>query len=201
MRRARGQMKGPFAFPVLPLLVALAACGGQADAVPAAPAPAQAPAPASAPAPATAASPAPGPAGAAIAPVDEATCATAPLRVRVVGVRQETADSIRVELTLANLAPPAGWTPGSPAAASVRAAVAALEGLSMVSADGRRRMFTLRDSTGQRVGAAVPAPVPGAPATFWVMFPAAEGPVSLFLPGFEPLSGLAVVPLAARSEP
>jgi hypothetical protein len=191
MERARGQLKGPLAFA---LLVVLAACGRPADAVPAAPPRA----PASGPVPA----PAPGPAAvAAVTPVPEATSATAPLRVRVAGVRQETTDSIRVELTLANLAPAADWTPGSRAAASVQAAVEALEGLSMVSADGRRRMFPLRDSTGQRVGSAVSAPAPGAPETFWAMFPGAEGPVSVFLPGFEPLSGLAVAPLPARPEP
>jgi hypothetical protein len=190
MRRARGQLKGPFAFA---LLVVLAACGRQADAVPAAPASSQAPAPAAPAAPA----PPPG----ASRPVTEATCATAPLGVRVAGVRRETADSIRVELILANLAPAGDWTPGSPAAASVRAAVEALEGLSMLSADGRRRMFALRGSTGQRVGSAVSAPAPGRPETFWVVFPAAEGPVSLLLPGFEPLSGLAVAPLPGRSEP
>ena len=89
-------------------------------------------------------------------PVTEATCATAPLGVRVVAVRRETADSIRVELTLANLAPAGAWTPGSPAAASVQAAVEALEGLSLLSADGRRRMFALRGSTGQRVGSRGP---------------------------------------------
>ena len=106
-----------------------------------------------------------------------------------------------MELTLANLAPAGAWTPGSPAAASVQAAVEALEGLSLLSADGRRRLFALRGSTGQRVGSAVPAPAPGRPETFWVVFPAAEGPVSLLLPGFAPLSGLAVAPLPNRSEP
>jgi hypothetical protein len=193
MGRARGQLKGALAFALFGVPVVLAACGRPADPVPAAPA--------RAPAPAPAASPAPGPAADAVTPVAEATCVTAPLRVRVVGIRRETADSIRVELTLANLAPAAGWTPGSPAALAVQAAVDVLEGLSMLSADGRRRMFALRDSTGQRVGPAPSAPAPGASGTFWVTFPAAEGPVSLLLPGFEPLSGLAVAPLPLRSEP
>jgi len=194
MRRARGHMKGPLTFA---LLIVLAACGRPADAVPAAPASSQAPAPAAPPAPPPSA---PAPSGAS-RPVTEATCATAPLGVRVVAVRRETVDSIRVELTLANLAPAGAWTPGSPAAASVQAAVEALEGLSLLSADGRRRLFALRGSTGQRVGSAVSAPAPGRPGTFWVVFPAAEGPVSLLLPGFAPLSGLAVAPLPNRSEP
>ena len=185
-------LKGPFAFAGL---VVLAACGRPADAVPAAPASSQAPAvPAAAP---DRRRRRPG----ASRPVTEATCATAPLGVRVVAVRRESADSIRVELTLANLAPAGAWTPGSPAAASVQAAVEALEGLSLLSADGRRRLFALRGSTGQRVGSAVSAPAPGRPETFWVVFPAAEGPVSLLLPGFAPLSGLAVAPLPGRSEP
>ena len=42
-----------------------------------------------------------------------------------------------------------------------------------------------------------PAPAPGNPATFWAVFPAADGPVSLLLPGFAPLSGLAVASLPA----
>jgi hypothetical protein len=193
MRRARGQLKGPFAFA---LLLVLAACGRPADAVPAVPVSSRAPAQAATTTPA-----APAPPPGAAKPVTEATCATAPLGVRVAGVRRETADSIRVELILANLATAGDWTPGSPAAASVQAAVEALEGLSMLSADGRRRLFALRDSTGQRVGSAVAAPAPGRPETFWVVFPAADGPVSLLLPGFEPLSGLAVAPLPSRVAP
>jgi len=191
MRRARGPMKGPLTFA---LLIVLGACGRPADAVPAAPASSQAPVPAAPPVSPPAQS-------SASRPRTEATCATAPLGVRVIAVRRETVDSIRVELTLANLAPAGAWTPGSPAAASVQAAVEALEGLSLLSADGRRRLFALRGSTGQRVGSAVSAPAPGRPETFWVVFPAAEGPVSLLLPGFAPLSGLAVAPLPGRSEP
>jgi hypothetical protein len=189
MRRAGRQLTGPLAIAGL---VALAAGGGQAAAGRVAPASfPQAPAAPSAPAP-----PQSGAAKAA-----EATCTTAPLGVRVVGIRRDTADSVRVELTLANLAPAGEWRPGSPAAASVQAAVKALEGLSLLSADGRRRMFPLRGGTGERVGPAVAAPVPGKPETFWTAFPAADGPVSLLLPGFAPIPGLAVAPLPARPEP
>jgi hypothetical protein len=118
-----------------------------------------------------------------------------------VAIRQESADSIRVELALANLAAADAWTPGSPAAASVTAAIRALDGMSLLSADGRRRLFALRASTGTRVGTPAQAPPPGGTRTFWALFPAAEGPVSVLLPGFAPLSGLPVAPLPASSEP
>jgi hypothetical protein len=194
MRRAGGHLTEPFAFAGL---LALAACSRPADAVPAAPAAAAAPS--VAPAASDPAVSAPHRAGSGLA--TEATCTTAPLGVRVVAVRRESADSIRVELALANLAPAAGWRPGSPAAASVRAAAEALEGLSVLSADGRRRLFPLRGSTGHRVGSAVSPPVPGKPETFWTLFPAADGPVTILLPGFAPLSALPVAPLPGRPEP
>jgi hypothetical protein len=182
MLRARGQLTRPFACASL---IVLAACSRPADAVPAAAAPPAAPAASGTPA----------------AAPSEATCSTAPLRVGVVAIRRESADSVRVELRLANLAPARDWTPGSPAAASIRAAIGALDGLSLLSADGRRRMFALRGSTGQRVGSAIATPAPGRPETFWVLFPAADGPVSLLLPGFAPLTGLAVAPAPGPPEP
>ncbi len=195
-------------------VVALAACSHPADAVPAA-APAAAstvpatsataatstaPAAASAP-PALSGAPGAGASPPAVRTVSEAPCATAPLSVRVVAVRQESADSIRVELALANLAAADAFTPGSPVAASVTAAVDALDGMSLLSADGRRRLFALRASAGNRVGTPAQAPPPGGTRTFWALFPAAEGPVSVLLPGFAPLSGLPVAPHAASSEP
>ena len=199
MRRARGQLTGSFAVAGL---VLLAGCGRPADAVPAAPLPA-ASAPARPPSAATAAvaaavvQPPAGPSR----PVTEATCATAPLGVRVVAVRRESVDSIRVELAVANLAPASEWRPGSPAAVSVKAAVEGLEEASLLSADGRRRVFPLRGGSGQRVGAVAAAPVPGKPQTFWAVFPAPDGSVSLLLPGFAPLSGLVVAPSPGRPEP
>ena len=199
MRRARGQLPGPFAFAGL---VLLAGCGRPAGAVPAEPAAASAPAraPSAATGAVAAAMAQPPPAGAS-RPVTEATCATAPLGVRVVAVRRESVDSIRVELAVANLAPASEWRPGSPAAASVKAAVEGLEEASLLSADGRRRVFPLRGGSGQRVGAVAAAPVPGKPQTFWAVFPAPDGPVSLLLPGFAPLSGLVVAPSPGRPEP
>ena len=200
MRRARGHLTGPFAFAGL---VLLAGCGRPADAVPAAPLPA-ASAPARAPSAAAAAvatAVVQAPRASASSPVTEATCATAPLGVRVVAVRRESVDSIRVELAVTNLAPAGDWRPGSPAAASVKAAVEGLEGVSLLSADGRRRMFPLHGGSGQRVGAAAAIPVPGKPQTFWAVFPAPDGPVSLLLPGFAPLPGLVVAAPQARPEP
>ena len=102
---------------------------------------------------------------------------------------------------MANLAAANEWRPGSPAAASVKAAVEGLEEASLLSADGRRRVFPLRGGSGQRVGAVAAAPVPGKPQTFWAVFPAPDGPVSLLLPGFAPLSGLVVAPSPSRPEP
>jgi hypothetical protein len=140
------------------------------------------------------------PATGAPAPAGEVVCATAPLRLRVVGVRQETPDSIRVELALTNAASPEGWTPGSPAAASVEAAVEALEGLSVLTAGGRRRVFPLRAEAGPRVGPRAEVPPPGETRRFWALFPVRQGPVGLLIPGFPPLSGLVVTP-AARPAP
>jgi hypothetical protein len=194
MRRARRQLKGPFA--IIGVAV-LAACTRPADAVPARSAPTSPEAVAAAPASGSATAPVP----AASQAVTEATCATAPLGVRVVGIRRESGDSIRVELALANLATAEAWHTGSAAQASVRAAVEALDGVSVLSADRRRRTFALRGSSGQRVGTPLEAPAPGRPETFWTLFPASEGPVSLLLPGFSPLSGLSVAPRPGQPEP
>lgn len=204
MRRARRQLKGPVAITgAIAGLLAVTGCSRPADSMPAAaagrdPQPATvaaAAAPASRPTAAgTSAVPAPG-------RVTEATCATAPLGVRVVSVRRESADSIRVELALANLAAAEAWTPGSGVAAAAQAAVDALDRASVLSADGRRRMFALRGGGGERVGSPVSLPGPGRTETFWALFPAAEGEVSLVLPGFTPLAGLTVAPRPGQPEP
>lgn len=140
------------------------------------------------------------PASGARAPAGEVVCATAPLRLRVVGVSQETPDSIRVELALTNAASREEWTPGSPAAASVEAAVEALEGLSVLTAEGRRRVFPLRAEAGPRVGPRAEVPPPGETRRFWALFPVRQGPIGLLVPGFPAISGLAVTP-AARPAP
>ncbi len=204
MRRAGGRLTGPLAIAALLLL---AACDRQANAVPTE-APEVAPAAGAAAAPgraATGSAATPAVSGQAAPRGDrglrEATCATAPLAVRVVAIRRESADSIRVELALTNLAPADAWRPGSPAAVAVQAAVEALDAASVLSTDGRRRMFALRGSTGERVGSPAAVPAPGRSEAFWALFPAAEGEVTVHLPGFAPLAGLAVSPAPGRPEP
>jgi len=200
LRRGSGQRKRLLAIAgAVALAGALAACRRPAEDVPAAGPIATTSAavaePASADSRATrAAGRSPGRSG----PVMDATCTTAPLGVHVVGVRRENGDSIRVDLTLANLAAAGTWRAGSPEAAAMQAAVAALEEASVLSADGRRRLFVLRGSSGRRVGSPATPPLPGHPQTFWTLFPAASGPVSLLLPGFAPLAGL---PVAVPPEP
>jgi hypothetical protein len=186
LRRAGGQLKGPLAIAGV---VALAACSRPAERVPAT-GPVATTTAAAAEAHGRAIRAAAGPP--ASGPATDATCTTAPLGVHVVGVRREAGDSIRVELTLANLAAADTWRARSPEASAVHAAVAALEEASILSADGRRRLFALRSSSGNRVGSPLAAPVPGHPQTFWTLYPAADGPVSLLLPGFAPLAGLPV---------
>jgi hypothetical protein len=178
MRRARRQLKGPLAIAGA---ILLAGCSSAPEAVPASPAfPATTP---------------------VAGRVTEATSVTAPLGVRVVSVRRETADSIRLELSLANLAAADTWTPESAVATAVQTAVQALDDASVLSADGRRRMFALRGGSGKRVGSPATAPAPGHPETFWTLFPAAEGEVSVLLPGFTPLAGLTVTPGPGQPEP
>jgi hypothetical protein len=191
MQGAGGRLTGTLAMAAL---IGLGACSRPADAVPAGSR--------ESPPPATAADAAAAPgASPGAAAVTEATCATAPLRVRVVAVRRETQDSVRVDLALANLAPAETWSTGSPAAAAVQAAVEALDQASVLSADGRRRMFALRVSTGERVGSRAVVPGPGRTETFSALFPAAEGQLTVLLPGFSPLTGLAVAAPPGRPEP
>jgi hypothetical protein len=169
-RRARRHLKGP-RVTVLALLAGVAACGRAGDA----------PSPA-----APAASPEPPPARSA----PHAACTAAPLTVHVDTIRRQGADSLRVELTLARLATGQGAGPDGVEAALRRA----LDDMSLVTADGRRRLFPLRSSSGDRVGPPVEAPPPGGSRAFWALFPAAEGPLTVLLPGCAPLTGLAVAP-------
>jgi hypothetical protein len=161
------------------LLLTLVACGGTAEPPPASAAP-RAPTPASS---------------------RDAACTSAPLTIRVDDIRREGADSLRVAVTLAHAAATQGRS-AAPAAA-VAEAVQALEGMSLVTADGRRRLFALHSSSGARVGPPVEPPPPGGSRAFWALFPAAEGPLTVLLPGCAPLTGLAVTPAlrAGRPEP
>jgi hypothetical protein len=162
------------------LLLTLVACGGTAEPPPASAAPRE-PTPASA---------------------RDAACTSAPLTVRVDDIRREGADSLRVAVTLAHAAAAPGGAATTPATAVAEAA-RALEGMSLVTADGRRRLFALHSSSGERVGSPVEAPPPGGSRAFWALFPAAEGPLTVLLPGCAPLTGLAVTPAlrAGRPEP
>jgi hypothetical protein len=180
--RAGRQLKGPLA---LAAVVAIGSCsrGGGAPEDPAGPAPAAAP-----------------PVRTAGTP--ETTCSDA-IRVRVAAIRRETADSIRVELAVTNRASAQAWVPGSAEVGAAEAAVRALEGLSLLSGDGRRRLFALRSSSGERVGTPAQTPPPGDSRVIWALFPAADGPLSLILPGCAPVAGLTVAPAVgpARPEP
>jgi hypothetical protein len=168
------------------LLLTLAACGGTAEPPPAAAAPGKPTRdPTREPTPASA---------------RDAACTSAPLTVRVDDIRREGADSLRLALTLSR---PATAATGVEAAstADVEAAARALEGLSLVTADGRRRLFALRSSSGERVGPPVQAPPPGGSQAFWALFPAAEGALTVLLPGCAPITGLAVTPAIRPGRP
>jgi hypothetical protein len=86
---------------------------------------------------------------------------------------------------------------------ALAAAVKALDGLSVLSGDGRRRVFALRTPDGERVGAAAELPPPGQSRGFWAAFPLSAGPIRLAVPGFPVLAGLEVgaAPAAPAPEP
>ena len=180
----------PFAFA---LLVVIAACGRPEDAVPGARRrPRARPAPVSA-----SATGAPAPPQDASPPVAEATCATAPLGVRVVAVRRESAD-IRVELD-------AGQSGAAPrmerrlAGRGIRAGGAGGAGGAVDAVGGRAPADSSRSAAAPVSGvgsARSRRSAPGRPETFWVFRKA----VSLLLPGFPPWPG-SVAPLRAGPEP
>jgi hypothetical protein len=144
------------------------------------------------------ADPTPG-AGSAVAPavLAEVASPSLPLRLRVTGVHRIAGDVVRIELRLVNAAGPgAPAAPGSTAAAALAAAVKALDGLSVLSADGRRRVFALRTPEGGAVGEAPELPPPGESRAFWVAFPLPAGPIRLAAPGFPLLTDLEVAAVA-----
>jgi hypothetical protein len=206
MQRAGQRLTGSAAIAALALL---AGCGRTADAVPASAgsrATATAPTGPSAPAAPVSAT---GPAAAAV-------CPSAPFATRVAAVRRESADSIRVELAISNGAPTAGGpqpaaAEGQPdalagpqrgaAADSGQAVAQAFDGVSVLSTDGRRRMFPLRDTEGEPVGPPITVPAPGRTETFWRLFPAAEGQVDVLVPGCAPFAGLRVAAGTGQPEP
>jgi hypothetical protein len=131
----------------------------------------------------------------------EAASPSLPLKLRVTAVRRVAGDVVRIELSLVNAAPPGAPTPGPPASLALAAAMKALDGLSVLSGDGRRRVFALRTPDGERVGEAPQVPPPGESRGFWAAFPLAAGPIRLVAPGFPVLTGLEVAAAPAPTTP
>jgi len=175
------------------LLLTLVACGGGAGPAAAGNTPAG-------PQASTGAAPAPQ-VSAASGMLAEASSASLPLKLGVTGVHRIAGDVVRVELRLVNAAAPGAVAPGAQAALALTAAVKGLDGLSVLSGDGRRRVFALRTPDGQRVGAAAELPPPGESRGFWAAFPLAAGPIRLAVPGFPVLAGLDVAAPPAPPAP
>ena len=171
----------------LGLILTLAACGGSAAPPP--------------PPAAAGAAAGPAPASGAPAVLAETVSPSLPLKLRVTGVRRIAGDVVRIELLLVHAARPEAAVPGSPAAGGLADAVKALDGLSVLSADGRRRVFALRTPDGERVGPVPELPPPGESRGFWAAFPLPPGPIRLAAPGFPVLAGLDVAAPAAPAAP
>jgi hypothetical protein len=106
------------------------------------------------------------------------------LGVQVLDVQRIAPDTLRLDLAIVNRQPA---TSGEAEARAVQAAMAGLDGLSLVSHDGHRRVFPLRDTAGRMVWSGVEAPPPGQRRQFWVSFPAPPGEqprVTLTVPGW-----------------
>jgi hypothetical protein len=125
----------------------------------------------------------------------EAAGISVPLRIEVVGARRLSTDAVRIELVVAR---PAGdGVQDQGVETAIEAAVGALADASLLSADGHRRVFSLRDAAGRPVGGPLEVPEPGGRRTTWMVFtgqPGDSGPVTLLLPGFPPLRSLPVAP-------
>jgi hypothetical protein len=124
-----------------------------------------------------------------------------PLRVQVLDARRVAAATLRLEMAVLNQA----IVPVQPVELEVvRGTLAAFSGVSLVSADGRRRVFPLHDSAGKIAWSGVEVPAPGQRRSFWVLFPAPvpdSDRVTLVLPGLPPITGIPVSAQAAGSEP
>jgi hypothetical protein len=119
------------------------------------------------------------------------------LGVQVLDARRVGADTLRIDLAVENRAAAAGG-PAQPTA-EVQRAMATLADVSLLSADGRRRVFPLRDGAGQVVWSRPDAPAPGQRRQLWVLFPApaatapGEKPrITLVVPGMPPMRGIPV---------
>jgi hypothetical protein len=118
------------------------------------------------------------------------------LGVQVLDARRIAPDTVRLELALLNRLPE---TAGEAEQGAVKAALAAFEGLSIVSQDGHRRVFPLRDTAGRLVWSGVEAPPPGQRRQFWVCFPAPPGEhprVALALPGWPSMTAVEITEAA-----
>jgi hypothetical protein len=123
----------------------------------------------------------------------ETTANSAPLRLQIVGVRPLSPDSLRLDLVLTR--PAGAGVQDQAAQAAVETAVVGLADASLVSADGHRRVFSLRDATGRAVGGPLEVPEPGGRRTTWMVFAGHAGdagPVTLVVPGFPPLRSIPV---------
>ena len=123
------------------------------------------------------------------AALGEVRSASVPLRVRVLEARKVSAGAIQVALEIAHT------DPSTVPPASVEAAAQALAGLSVVTADRRRRLFPLQALGAGEGGWAPAVPPPGGTTTFRVLFasdPQSTGPLTLLLPGFPPVPGIPV---------
>jgi len=122
----------------------------------------------------------------------EAVSQRVPLRVQILDARHVAPDTVRLEMALSNRASVDGPAPDP---AALRDAIDAMRGISLVDADGHRRMFPLRDLAGQMVWSGLETPGPGQRQAFWVAFPAPPGEkprVTVVLPGLPPMRGVPV---------
>jgi hypothetical protein len=116
----------------------------------------------------------------------------ASLGVQVLDARRIAPDTVRLDLALVNRLP---VTAGVPEADGLHTAMSALEGMSLVSHEGHRRVFPLRDTAGRMVWSGVEAPPPGERRQLWVCFPAPAGErprVALVLPGWPAMKAVEV---------
>ena len=111
--------------------------------------------------------------------------------VQVLDAQRIAPDTVRLELAVINRAAVAGGHDAAP----LQAALSAFEGMSLVSHDGERRVFPLRDTAGRLVWSGVEPPPPGERRQFWVCFPAPPGErplVTLTLPGWPAMKAVPV---------
>jgi hypothetical protein len=126
----------------------------------------------------------------------EATASSVPLKVQVVAARRVSPDTVRLDLVLLNQSRAANAGPEAEGGrAAMAGLVAGLADASIVSKDGRRRVFSLQ-AADRPVGVLPQVPDPGGRGTAWMVFvgqPGDAGPITLVLPGFPPMAGIPVI--------